>query len=327
MSQTINPLDRVFQDGVLVILSIGKKSWKIALDPEIIKAEKVPENAELGRLLLLPEEALKKIAQIEGSARRYLDSQSLVFGSTARANFRFVPESCMLDTLVTLNDIRAQFMAAVEELILLLPEYRTKMKEKFPAQWPLVEKHHDITAASIRNEYYFTVESSRMAAPSQTQNVELEDLLRRQRLDKEVSAEYRAKAEAVLKEQQQQAQQRATEFVETTVRAFRSEVTKVFSGLAAKIRDNKPIIKTNVDTIRRTISQVRTLDFLDDRELQNRLAEVEALVDKSGDLKDNNQAAQELAKLLNSTVEFVGATTESVVAAKTKSYFGRSLAV
>ena len=65
--------------------------------------------------------------------------------------------------------------------------------------------------------------------------------------------------------------------METTIRGFRSQVLTAFKQVSAKIKEGKPLIKTNIDTIHRVIDNVRALDFLNDSAFQSKLDEVKAL--------------------------------------------------
>jgi hypothetical protein len=320
-----NALAQAFQDGGLIILSIGKRSWNVSVDKQLLGITTVPDNVDLGKLKLLPPEPLKAIDQLEGSARRYLDSQSVTFGGQHRANFRFVREALMLDTLIELNRYKTRYFEAIDAMLQQLPEHREAMRAKYPDQWELVKHHHDVSIAKIRSCYYFNYESLAMSVPKTVEGIGVDELLRRQNTRRAITEEYRREAQVVLAEQQQQARERVNEFVETTIRGFRSQVLTAFKQVSAKIKEGKPLIKTNIDTIHRVIDNVRALDFLNDSAFQSKLDEVKALVDNSTNLKDNTAAIKELEGLLNGTVDFVNSTTEATVMAKTKSYFARSL--
>jgi hypothetical protein len=320
-----SPLAQAFQDGCLVILSIGKKSWKAPVDEELLGVEKVDDNIDLGKLNLLPKESLVEINRIESKARSYLDSQSVAFGSQTRANFRFVREALMIDTLICLANFKARYFEEVDKMLAALPKHREEMKTKYPEQWETVSKFHALDDKAIRAKYYFTVESMAMAMPKTVDGMGLDELLARQQVKGVIDAEYRVKAEEVLREQRVQAQTRMTEFVETSIRGWRGEVAAAFSKISDKIKEGKPITKTNSDSISRVIASVRNVDFLNDNEFQAKLNSVQALVDKTGNLKDNSAATQALQSLLTDTLKFVNDTTDNAVAVQTSRYFARNL--
>jgi hypothetical protein len=316
---------KAFQDGSLIILNIGGETWKRALTKEMLGVKKVDSVVRLGQVQILPDEPIQKIRSIEGAARRYLEFQSLAFGSQHRANFRFVPDSVRIETLVELGDLRDEYFRAVEDLISKLPAYRASMKENHADLWPYIAQFHQESDVAIRNSYYFNFENLEMKMAKNVEGVDLDELLRRQKIEQTVTAEFRAKAQKALDYQAEQARQRATEFVETTIRGFRTQALKAFQHISEKLKEKKPLRKDNVDKIFSVIANIRALDFLGDTAFHTKLNEIETLVDSRANLKDDAEAVRELETLLNNAVTFVNETTESTVVANTKAYFSRNL--
>jgi hypothetical protein len=318
-------LQTAFQDGYIVILNIGKKSWSTTLTPEMMGLKKFPDNWKPGRCVLLPAEHLSKIDHLEGVARRYLEKQSLTFGKQSRTNFRFVRDEMIVETLIHLKELKTDYFGALEALIKARPSLQEKMKTDFPDQWNLLKGFYDIGDDFIRNQYYFNYASYEMTFPRNMEAKNLEKLLRRQKLEGRVTAEYRSKAEEVLKEESEKAKQTAQTFIDDTFRAIRGHAVKAFQEIGLSIQTGKDINKKHVDKIRGAIDYVRKMDFLGDAEFNQHMSSVEKMLDGTVSFKDNAQAVQELDKILKKTVDFVNKTIDSSASSMTSSYFARNL--
>jgi hypothetical protein len=334
-------LQRTFQEGCIIILSIGKKSWSTKLTPDLLGLDALPPACK-GRWDLLQEESdpenpeeqdltkkdpAAKISSIEGKARNYLRKQSLSFGNEARANFRFVRTDMMIDTLLSLQEFKKQYFDAVDELILALPAIKENLKLNKPKQWEKLKDFYDVGSDFIKKQYYFVYESMAMAFPKALDSMDIEDLLRRQTIEGRVTDEYRAKAELVLREQSMQAKETAKGFVEDTIRAIRGQAVKAFQEIGAKIQKGDALNKKNIEKIREAVQYVKRMDFLGDRDFVTHMSNVENMLDGTSTFKDNDQAVAELDKILKQTVAFVGSTTDSAVASMTESYFARNLSL
>jgi hypothetical protein len=334
---------KAFQEGALVVLSIGKKSWMTKLTAEDLglKPEELPKNWKPGRKLLLPEEALAKVDTLEGQSRRYLDSRSFSFGQKkTRVKYRFVHLDKLYDTLVTLENYREQYFKAVQGLITDYDKLKQQMATEYPDQWPKLEKLYPKNDV-IEQEYYFTIEPVEMTFPTGMTAMQRHQLAKIDRNLKEAEAakveniaELRRDAEQhrhnlarMEQEQRAAAQTRVEQFVEEAVKTLRGKVVETFQGIAEKIRDKKTVIKSNIDSMKEVIAYVRDMDFLNDSAFHRQLDQVRTLLDTTTDFKDNAAATTALDQALKDTIEFVNKTTDEAAASAKKTYFARKLAI
>ena len=339
----VNKEMTAFQQGALVTISIGQKSWATTITPQDLGLAEFPANWKPGRKLLLPEEALQKISTIEGQARRYLDSRSFQYGRRkARVKFRFVEFRKLFDTILTLENYREQYFAAVKELKENYEALQKQMETDFPDQWSALSKMYPPFEQVEKAEaYYFLIDQAEMAFPSglsAMQRYELEKIDKHLKEAEEAKVanleELRRQAEAnrqrlhrIAEEARREAEARVEEFVEESIKSLRGEVVKVFQQITEKIRDKKSLIKPNIDSMRAAIDRVKDMDFLDDVAFKQQLDQVKAVLDGTEQFKDNDAATAALNKVLGETISFVEKTTEAAVASAKKTYFARKLAI
>lgn len=331
---------KAFEEGALVVVSIGKKSWKMSLTPKDFGLDEFPKNFEPGRRRLLPDDALQKIDYMEGQARRVADKFSFNFGlQNTRVKHRWVPISKLGLVLVTLDTVKENYFQAVRELVEKYEEHKTKMRTDFPEQWVFLEKAY-IAKEAILGEYYFEYEVINMVFPSQMTAVkkfELEqadlavlDRAKAEQMTQQELADMRrrhqSRLETILQQQQKMAVDRAEQFVENAVRQLRGKVVEVFDQITGKIKDGKSIIKTNLDTIRNTLHEVRRLDFIgDDAAFHEQLNRVQALIDSGREFRDDASAVRELNAALQGAVKHINETDAAAVHQAKQTYFGRKL--
>lgn len=331
---------KAFEEGALVAVSVGKKSWKMTLTPKDFGLDEFPKNFEPGRRRLLPDDALNRIDYLEGQARRAADKFSFNFGlAKTRVKHRWVQLSKLGLVLVTLDEIKENYFTAVTQLIEKYEEHKARMKADFPDQWPFLEKAY-IAKESIQDEYYFEYEVINMVFPSQMSAVKKFELqqadlavLDRTKAEQMTQADlaqmrrdHQERLERILRQQQEMAVSRAEQFVENAVKQLRGKVVEVFEQITGKIKDGKSIIKTNLDTIRATLHDVRQLDFIgDDAAFHAQLDRVQALIDSGKEFRDDAAAVRELNAALTGAVTHINTTDAEAITKAKKTYFGRRL--
>lgn len=324
----------------MVMVSIGKKSWKTTLTPADFGLDKFPDNYDPGRRRLLPKEALDKIDFIEGQARRAVDKFSFSYGNlNSRVKFRWVHMSKFMLVNGVLNELKASFDVAVDELIANYEDHKKKMQADFPDQWAALQKAY-IPVESIRGEYYFEVQVLNVVFPSQITAVKQFEIqqadlaiLDRKKAEEMSQAElaamrlrYQHELSRTINQAKDNAVRQSEQFVETVVRQLRGQVVNVFEQITDKIKGGKSIIKTNLDTIRATLHEVRQLDFIgNDAAFNEQLERVQALIDSGREFRDDSAAVKELNALLGATVNHINTTDAEAVANAKKTYFGRRL--
>lgn len=340
MADNTNRETRAYEDGALVVVSIGKKSWKMTLTPADFGMTEFPKNFEPGRRRLLPDDALCKIDLLEGQARRAADKFAFNFGlQNTRVKHRWIQISKLGLVLVTLDELKASYLAAVEDLITRYEEHKAKMKADFPDQWPFLEKAY-IPKEAIAGEYYFEYEVINMVFPSQMSAVKKFELqqadlavLDRKRAEEmtqsellELRRQHQERLDRILQQQQKMAVDRAEQFVEGAVRQLRGKVVEVFTQITDKIKDGKSIIKTNLDTIKATLHEVRRMDFIgDDAAFHAQLDRVQTLIESGREFRDDAAALRELNAALQGAVTHINTTDAAAVQKAKQTYFGRRL--
>ena len=109
--------DKVFQDGKLVNVHIGMWGMSAGLmEEDILLDNKLPENIDLGKKMLIQKAVYKKFKNLESRIRRYLYDNSFEFPLLSQAHF--VPKSRYLEVYDGLSKLKADYMAAADEFIL-----------------------------------------------------------------------------------------------------------------------------------------------------------------------------------------------------------------
>lgn len=331
---------KAFEEGVLVSVHIGKKSWKMSLTPKDFGMDEFPKNFEPGRRRLLPEDALNKIDNIEGQARRAVDKFSFNYGNiNSRVKFRWVHMSKFMLVNGVLNELKANFEVAVNELVENYESHKEKMRTDFPDQWPFLEKAYIPKEAIIR-EYYFEITVLNVMFPSQITAVKQYEIqqadlaiLDREKAQKMTAAElalmrqrYQDELQRTIKTAKDNAIRQSEEFVDNVVRQLRGKVVEVFQQITGKIKDGKSIIKTNLDTIKATLHEVRQLDFIgNDAAFHQQLERVQQLIDSGKEFRDDASAVRELNAAMQAAVEYINKTDAQALTDARKTYFGRKM--
>ena len=341
---------RTYEDGALVFVSIGKKTWTTVQTPQMYGLEKWPKLNKPGRVLLLPEEALKKIDHLEDQARGVADAFRFDYGiEEGRSKLRWIHISKLGLVMTALDEIKEQFFAAVDELIANYEVYKEEIQATMAVEfatmktqlnnpdlkdpWPDLSSQY-IDVKAIRKHYYFTVKPVQMTAVKQFEVTQADlAVLHRKRAEELTEAEmahmrsqHAARLDRVLSETQAEAAKRADAFVEGVVTQLRGKVVEVFKGITDKIAEGKPLIASNLNRIRETLQEVRQMDFIrDDAAFHQQLASVEALINSGREFKDDKSATAELNRMLGDTVSFISSTNQSAIDGAKKTYFGRRL--
>jgi hypothetical protein len=356
MSDKLSDEKRAFQEGALVVLTIGGKTWQTTVSPHDYGLERFPATHKPSHKLLLPEDAIHKIAYEEGYARRALDKFSFNFGlSNVRVKHRWVHMDKLGLVLATLDECKEAFFKAVDELIEKYDEHKETMRLQVAKEyqelktvlnnpnltdpWPGMQRLYP-GKPEIRPVYYFEYTMINMTFPtgmSAIKRYELQQadlaLLNRKKAEemtqeelRRKEAEHRERLNRIMVEQQQIAVRRAEEFVEGVVVQLRGKVVEVFQNITERIREGKTIAKTNLESIRSALEEVRQLDFLgSDQDFHTQLNRVSTLIDSGRQFSSDSQATRELDAALNQTVDFINRTNDQALEQAKKMYFGRKI--
>jgi hypothetical protein len=128
----------LFNEGTLFDLDIGRWAAIKKMKATEVLLEGVDEKAVyLGHKRLLPPEAMKDLMQLEGKARRILDSKSMQFPI---AGARFVYLQSLNKLVLELADVRDDYLAEVDVLIARYPSDKASQLERLNK---MAEELHD----------------------------------------------------------------------------------------------------------------------------------------------------------------------------------------
>ena len=340
----------------MVVLAIGGKTWQTAVSPKDYGLDRFPSTHKPAHKLLLPEKAIHKIAYEEGYARRVLDRFSFNFGlSNVRVKHRWIHLDKLGLVLVSLDECKEAFFKAVDEMVEKYDELKEEMRIEVEKDyqelkkvldkpdlidpWPGMQKLYP-ARSEIRPAYYFEYTVINMTFPSgmsavkryevQQADLALLDRKKAEQMTQEelrrTEAEHRDRLSRIFEEQQRIAVRRTEEFVAGVVIQLRGKVVEVFQKITERIQGGKTIIRSNIDTIRSTLQEIRQLDFLgSDQNFHSQLNRIETLIDSGRRFDTDAQAIRELDAALKQTVDFVNQTNDAAVEQAKKSYFGRRL--
>jgi hypothetical protein len=327
----------IYNEGFILDISIGKEPWKTTLTPTDFGMEKFPDNFEPGRRKLLPDEVTDRIAYIEGRARRAARLFAFSFGST-KIKYSWIHISKLGAVMAELNKLKEEFFAEVDKLIANYEAHKELMKAQYPEQWPYLERAY-IPEAAIRENYYFEFRTLCVMFPDkmhaldkfEIQQADLAMLAREkskhdhETLLSQTQIAYAERLRAEVELQKRQAREQADRFVDEAVRTLRGKIVGVFSAITDKIKTGKPIIQSNLTSIRTVITDLRQMDFIGgDAEFNEHLEAVQQMLDSGMSFKDDASATQALEDILSQTVKHINNTTDTAIAQARQS-FGRKL--
>lgn len=335
---TVSRMDMLMASGIRIGLHVCKAAWTAKPEPAEFGMKAFPEIFKPGRMMMLPDAALRDISLIESRARAYLDSRSH-YSTAHLSGFRFVHIKHAEDTILELADRRKAFLAAVDKLIEGYDEAKGQMKEMYFASWDKMGldnieatngKRDEFwarrlavypTPEQIRERYSFFTEMTQTKFPEALESIDFRNLLR----DQAVDAERQKHLEEEINYSKQQMERQVTEFVQSTVRGLRGQVVEIFQDLQKKVSDGEPLNKKNITSVREILEHVRDMDFLDDVDFKRRLDEVEHALGDRTDYNDDSEAAKALSEVLGNTIKFVTQTTDQTAVDISEHYFSRKL--
>ena len=190
----VSDQQKAYEEGSLVILSIGGKTWETQWTPSDFGLSQFPDFMRPGRKLLLPHVVLQKIESRAGHARHVLDGFSFDLGlPNTKAKYRWVHMDKLGLVLALLDECKDAYFAAVDELIARydnewtdnegnkqpslkelmrreVAEFHQSLKVSLkrpdlPDPWPGMQRYY-IPKESIRDLYYFESYRLNMIFPS-----------------------------------------------------------------------------------------------------------------------------------------------------------------
>jgi hypothetical protein len=313
-----------------------------ALRPEDLglKPEQIAETYKLGKKMLVPEEVIRNFRRIEGQARRLVEENSHPFPI---GNASFVTKRSFAKINKKLAELKAQYMALVDDLIAKYEQYRQEVLPIYleAANTAFINVTPVVMEGSIDNydrqgerevfiekfmerlnSYYPPVESLRrrfdlywdiyeVAAP-EMREIDAGTVLE--------SEEERAKIVEIARAQMRQ---KIDGFVSDTVKVLRQETTEICLRIVTAIKEGKVIRSNTVTSLRNFIERFKDMNFVGDKTIESQLDAVQKeLLDAHPEstFVDNAELREELGRRLTMVVEEAGKMSEQDINGVTGDY-------
>ena len=282
----------LFKLGSLVNLRISAWSARKMMTPTDmsrmgIDIKDLPvEIVNLGRKMLVPIDAIKRISKIEQKARTFLARWSVQFGP---ASCFFVPITKLPDVEAQLSEMKKEFEQEVDDFIANFDKMRSTMEEKYADFWEkCLKAHYPASAQLLRNKFGFGWHQFRINLPE--------------------TSETNAQALA------QEMQESVSEFVKNYISSMREEVIKFCELMDARVngkvfRDEEEVKKLtgkSVSSFSNFVKRFQTMNIFGDTEIEKMLNEFkdQFLTDfDSEETFDNDQIKAGVTQTLSSIRE------------------------
>jgi hypothetical protein len=317
-------LEKLFREGVLIDVDVRKWTGsKILIAEDLgLKPEDVSKVFTLGHVDLVPKKVISVFKYIEGKARTLIDKNShpFPFGSA-----RFVTKKCFVKVLAELKELKAQYEAEIDSLILNYDTYREEMQASYreaaekayinqaPSTVEFGPNDLDAQKESFINDYLARINSyaipvdqlrSRfsldwgvysMALPSMNvgdgNQVVMDETTRQ-----EIAKDCRTKI---------------LNFMDDVVTVMRSETVQVCARVRDAIVSGRVINSRTIQSLRDFIERYSDLNFLGDGEIGKQLEDLrKGLLDGHDDLAENEDLKTQLKATLASIVDRAGNFTD-----------------
>ena len=290
----------LFLDGVLMDVRLSYWRGKAPLEPEDLGLTKsdVPDIVTLGRKLIVPREAMRAFERISARANFITDQFTFPFPT---GHARFIPYSVLARVLEELESLRTQFQDRVEDFFKNYEEYRSDMMEKYPEfEKALAEAY--MPESELKKRYHMTWLLYTVSLPKGIRSSAIKAS------DAKVESAARQKAlEGATREYQREFERQIDEFLGSAVGSLRAAVGEKVLAVSERIQAGETVSVTALKGVREVIERFRTLNFVGDREVEDRLAELEKLIPESGkrfeDTAFKAQFAAALEKVASTVVE------------------------
>lgn len=259
-------LDNLFQDGVLVDLSIGFWSARkrndeadLGLDPGDI-----PEYViGLGTKRLIPREYTDDWTSISSRARGAVKRYSFQFPLGGAA---FVPLQALTTAEDRLTALKAEFTESTGSFLKDFDGIKaTFLRSLSKADRKRIEP--EIPPADVvKGKFYFTWSTYVVALPKKLRIIAAD-----------------AKARAAQEKMQQDAALRIQReltvnveaFIERAVRTLHTKVAASLDAIAVRVREGHAVTDRSLDVVRRAVEQFRSLNIFGNTRLNQQLSELE----------------------------------------------------
>lgn len=302
-------VENLFTSGKLIKLHIGMWGMSAQLERKDLQ---VPENVELpdlfklGRKRLVKDDIYNGFKFIESRARRYLERNSFNF---LAADAHFVPLNKVPDVLADLYEYQAQFNAKADDFVQNYEAYKEQtLKEYEKFRSSLLPYYPDVN--TLRPRFYFEVSMFQISLPEKVEGVDLQSVLIERNVATEKRAQIEAEMEKHLARQKAEMGQKIYGFVGECVTALRENVYKTSKLIAEKLAKNEPVNSKNLTSLRNLVNQFESLNFFNDSEVGAALNQLNGLITKDHDFKENKAALAALQTSLTTVMDAAQKATD-----------------
>ncbi len=288
--------DKLFQDGFLVSVHVSKWGMSTNLSKEDIEYnKKIPEIFRLGKKMLINPKHLNDFMKIESRARRYLDSNSYDFPA---GDAHFVPKKKVVEVLTKLEDIRLEFNKLKDSFIEKYEEYKEEVLKDYPLQADSLRPcypHKDL----VGGKFSFSVSMYEIHMPKELSTVDIQTLIDRDQAKEEV----KKKLEVQLENHYKESLVKLESFTEESAKLLRGQMVTMCHSVIDKIKKGEVVSKANIKSIREEIGNFRSLNFLDDKVVEQQINNLEKVVSGNVNYKTDKEALEELNTALVGVLE------------------------
>jgi len=254
----------IFVDGVLFDLDLGWWKGYIQLEAEDLDKDEndIPDVYKLGKKRILNHEAFAKFQLIEGRARQMVDRLSYQF---MLSTVRFVPFTTLPEIVEQLSELRVAFNNFVEVFVFEYDDnkraFMNRYSEKLGLKAETLATKYPHTL-EIRGRFFFTWKFFEMSMPTEIR-AEVLDVTERERLQDAWDIS------------QVKVQEELSKWVDTVGRAMRKEIGLVCKNMKDTLDKGNTIREGTLDRTRETIKRLRSMNFIEDGQVNEMLLELE----------------------------------------------------
>lgn len=290
--------DKLFQDGFLVSVHVSKWSMSTSLNKEDVKfsdKDEVPAIFKLGRKMLIEQEVFNQFGRLESRARRYLDSHSFNFHI---AEAHFVPKKKIAVVLDTLDKFKQEYLALRDNFVENYEAHKTKVLETYVDLADELRGEYP-DAKDIKGKFDFNVSLFELRMPQELGEVDIQSLITRDKAEATVKQEM----ENRLKDHYKQSLTKIETFTQEAATVLRGQVVSMCKTVKDKIASGEVVSKRNIQMIREEIANFRTLNFFEDKAVEDELDKLGQIVAGNVNYKTDKEALEELNAALGGVME------------------------
>lgn len=298
--------DQVFQDGKLVNLHIAMWGMSYSLTEDDIKLDKrLPEVIKLGKKMLIKPSVYNGFRNLQNRARNYLYSHSFSFPLVPQAHF--VPRGKYLEVNKKLNEYKKEFLELKEEFVNKYHEYKQHALDYYAQHSDQLNiesieaLYPDITFVS--NKFSFEIVSFEIKLPTEFAAVDIHTEVAREIAADVAKRETAEEYQAEYKSQLETHMGKINQFVGEVIDTLRSKVIEHCSIVLKKIKKKDVVTDASIKMLMNQINEFRSLNFVEDKAIENELSKVEKLLVSGNDFSKDKDAVMELQTCLNSVID------------------------